>query len=102
MRKVRKVTSPMKASCWSASLAGEAPITTVQGIFSTAVLFSVEVCASRMELCVLPRSCELLFVYAGAAQGAALQLLCSARLAERVLCEHLHPWNEGSASHPGL
>lgn len=52
-RKVRK-----QASSWSVSLAGQALITTVQGIFSTAVLFSVEVYALRMELSVLPHICE--------------------------------------------
>lgn len=57
------------------SLAGQALITTVQGIFSAVVLFSV-VFASRMELSVQPRICQPLFVYAGTAQGTAL-LLCS-------------------------
>lgn len=99
MRKVRKATSLMQASCWSVSLADQTPITLVQGIFSTVVLFSVEVYAWRMELSVLPHFHELLFAYA----GAALHLLCSLpRLAEWVLCEHLHLWNECSASHPGL
>lgn len=51
---------------------------------------------------VLPHIWELLFLYAGAAQGTALLLCSSARLAEWVLSEHLHLWKECSASHPGL